>query len=280
MAKSSDNVFCAEFKKMMFDRLNCYGYDERFSLTGIELPVLDTLNVTDNSCPCMVRGISADYFSKLNDDIVNLEVRQSWDKRKFDSSGNFISNKDGTYATVHITVPKDSAVVRSRISIGVPNMVNINGVYRRYNQPDGFKYIDFEDIDGVRYFYYYIPKENIYKLNLCALVLTTSQLKRYYRGIKVALQNGTYMYLYVIDYNPRKQMSYRVASIKASPNFDMEIDSILNLWLNNLFIFNRDDTMIDSRSLAYDYMDGVCLEEDFVPYDKSYNGVDSEELIS
>ena len=267
MAKQPNKLFVQEFKQMMTDRFNMYGTDKRFLINNLPLPHIASLKL-DKENGAYVKGISEPYFDKLNKTVVNVEKRQAWTKKEYDQYGKVLM-RNGKPVLKDITIPMDSIVVSTTVNIELPNVKTIGVSKRKYVPSDGYLYVDYEIKNGVKVFYYAIPKVYVYKLNLCALILTKNTYRRAYKGYKIALQNGSYIYIYVIPYNPNRAVSYRLLGIKASPNFNNEIKTIVQWWQRQNVTFNYDLCMVENNNIAYSFIDGVVNVDDYKPYGDS-----------
>lgn len=277
MAKTVDEIFRRDFKKMMNERRNYYGSDARFYINNLPVPTIPSMSVLKNSKSVIVKGITEQYFSKLNGKVAYIFKRQSWEKRLYNSDGEFRKDENG-YMTQKITIPRDSIVIGSSINIGVPNTEMVGKIKRKYLPTEGYKYIDYQVINGKTIYFYYIPKSFVYELNLCAMIVSSTAHKRYYWGYKVALQNGTTAFLYVIPFNPRSQRNYRILSVKASTNFKKEFDLLFNHWQTMGASFNSKNLSEDDLRLCYEYMDGVCDADEYEPIGNVISNIDDIEI--
>ena len=271
MAKQPNKLFVQEFKQMMIDRFNMYGTDQRFLINNLPLPHIPSLKF-DKENGAYVKGITEPYFDKLNKSVVNVEKRQAWTKKEYDQHGKVLM-KDGKPVVKDVTIPMESVVVSSSVNIELPNVKVVGVSKQKYRPSDGFLYVDYEVKNGVKIFYYAIPKVYLYKLNLCALILTKNTYRRAYKGYKIALQNGTYIYMYIIPYNPNRAMSYRLLGVKASPNFSNEVKTIIQWWQKQNVSFNYNLCMVENVNIAYSFIDGVVNVDDYRPYEHNSMGV-------
>lgn len=272
---SYDRLFKQEFTQMVKERvyLQPWSTDQRFLINN--LPVPPGIINTEMAEGAYIRGIREPYFSDLNKTVVVLEKRQAWTKKEYDQHGNVLM-VDGRPKVKEITIPRESVVVSSKKNIHLPNTKVVGASAVRYEPADGFKYIDFERRkDDTVVYYYAIPKSFVYKLNLCSLVLTKNTRGRqsHYKGYRIVMQNGSYIYLYIIPYN-KNARACRVLSIKANPNFKDEIAAIINYWEVNGIIFNRSlCTIGDNSNLGYTFVDGDLNVDDFIPYTNSLSDI-------
>lgn len=277
-----DKLFCQEFRQMMVDRNSLIGNDPRFHLVELPMPVLrGMVSAEAGNSLAKVVGVKEKYFSSLNDCIVTVLKRSTYKKRQIDSNGSFLKDRDDNLVYTQVPVTHGSVAILSNKCIRLRNRVVENGVTKRYVPSTGFKYIDYMDLPegrGRRYIYI-IPKEYVYRLNTCALVLSQSSLRNYYKGYRLALQNGGYVYLYVVPSSKLRQASYRVLGIKLSPDFSVEIKSILNLWQSLGVIFDLNTTVVGVSNLGISALEGTLYMEDFRLTDKSLSDVSDEEEV-
>ena len=73
--------------------------------------------------------------------------------------------------------------------------------------------------------------ECVYPIELCGLVIALNKHRAYYKGCKVALTNGHYVYIYSIPYKYRENAGYVLIGAKSSPDFDKEMNQLLNYWM-------------------------------------------------
>lgn len=126
-------------------------------------------------------------------------------------------------------------------------------------------------------FYYEIPKDYVYELNLCALVISKDSRRKTYDGYKIALTNGTSIYLYVLPFTGR-QNTYRVLGLKTSPDFNSEITKIVQMWQQQGLSFDYDLCKLDNNNLGYTHIQGDCSISDYVAYDVSLANRGNEEF--
>lgn len=184
---------------------------------------------------CLIKGVTAPYFEKLNKSVVILQPRISYTKRITGNDGKFIEDTQGTPMTRDIDIPKGSRVVSSPISIHLQNyVVKENGRREFTDLPDGFGYIDYVEMPNkTRKFLYYIPREYIYPVQLNALVFSQSRLtSRYYWGRRYFFNRGVNSaYLYIAPYsNSILKPGNVVCNLKISDDFDQEIQSLEHFW--------------------------------------------------
>lgn len=244
--KTMDQVFAKEFKNMMDERRSMTGY---FNLADIPVPPLPSLLTNlGKGDVCLVKGIQEPFFEKLNNTEVQLVTIPVLMKRQVLSDGSFRVDKDGNYVLIPVQVKQGFVAVYSNNSIGLRNKVVVNGVERLHTATDGFKYVDFFELNGQRRYIYIIPENNVYPMNLCALVITPNKHKNYYKGCRLVLQNGHYLYLYVIPFKVgRETRGDRVLGVKPSPDFNKEVKVLLDFWMSIGVIFNLRVTALEHQ---------------------------------
>lgn len=244
--KTADQIFVKEFKDMMNGRRSMSGV---FNLVDIPVPNIPTLisNLGKGEV-CLVRGIKESFFDKLNDVEVQLVTTPILVKRQVLSDSSFRVDKNGDYVFTQVPVKQGFVAVHSNKSIGLRNRIEVNGVERKHTPTEGFRYVDFFELNGERRYIYLIPKENVYPLSLCALIITPNTHRNFYKGCKVALQNGHYLYLYVIPYKAGKETrGYRVLGVKPSTIFDVEVKKLLQYWMRISVIFDLNLTALENQ---------------------------------
>lgn len=229
--QSLDDMFVKEFSQMMAQRKAHTGI---MNLYDLPLPQDVQNGVVSQNERILIRGISDEYYGKLNDTEVILLSRPSLKRRKFDYKGEFIK-KDGNYVFEEVDVHSGNVAIVSSTKLGVP---------LKYKPKEDFTYVDViskEKDNGekdIRYIYI-IPKKYCYKLNQVALVLSLNKMRVYYNGIRLSLQNGHSVFIYTIPYKPTKsERSYRCIGTKTELDFSQELESIKNFWLENNILFD------------------------------------------
>ena len=239
---SNDDVFAAEFSVMMTYRKNNGGAtNPAYSIPNIQVPKLPTLIKTkERSLYAKVLNISELYYDKLNEQLVEVIKDRIIKYRKPLNDGSYQKDEDGKVKLFDYHVDADSFVVKTTVNIRKSNYVrNSNGEFEldrsgkkiRYTESKGFGYIDYEDVDGVRYFLYSVPKKYLYKANMTALVLSSHAHPSSYYGYKLAFVNGLYYYLCVIKYRrEQNDNTSRVLGIADKVDFKPEISELLTMW--------------------------------------------------
>lgn len=265
--QSLDEIFYKEFTNMMN---SLKGINGQCSLTDIALPPeAEGRFFIEKKQKVLIRGITEDYYNKLNESEVLLWGSSAMRRRKYDYKGEFITDKDGRYILQDVPCPNDCVGIISTQSIGVP---------AKYRSKDSCQYVDMvskRGADGkmMHRFVYIVPKKFCYQIKQTALVLSWNKLRRFYSGNMLSMQNGSYLYLYIVPYNPSSQVhSYRVLHCKTSVDYSAEISLLKNYWIENNIIFNPawcqlDDFFRGRENMAYLPLNGT--EDIYERFDES-----------
>lgn len=243
-----------------------------FNYVDIPLPELKTmLNGTPKGYMATVKGIKEPFFERLNGEEVQLVGRTTLKKRQVLSDGSFRKDSKENFVYTQIPVKHDCVAILSRRSVGLKRFVEVNGMKKEHKVSEGFRYVDYIETENGRKYIYIVPKTFVYRLSLCALVLTPNKHRVYYKGCKLALQNGNYIYLHVIPFKFRENLSYRVLGVKAGFDFDTEVNQILRFWTEIGVIFDPKLTALEGTvsgvtNLGIMDLEGTCSLEDYVPY--------------
>lgn len=264
-----NEVFYKEFTEMMNTRRASMGNNPKFQL--VELPIPEMKGVLTGNIGaslCLIKGIHEPFFESLNNEEVLLVGKTSLTKRQPSPEGGFRKDENGRIITLQIPVPHDCVAILSTKNIKMRRFLP-NG--EEYISSKGFKYVDYYDTSsGVRKFIYIVPRDYVYRLSTCALILTFNTHRAYYRRYKIALQNGNYVYMYVIPYKRSvENASYRILGVKAGYNFNSEVMSIIQLWMQlgvtfNLNITALSDTVKDVNNVGITEGIGPISEGDYV----------------
>lgn len=266
---SLDEIFAKEFKKMMGDLRATSGY---INLTDIPVPPeMTSLMKRSHSEMVAIYPLKEQYYSRLGNTMAIL-WKGALRRRKFDYKGEFMKDKSGNFIFEDVTCPSDCAAVVSTISIQVPY---------KYKPSENMSYVDMisrtlDDGTTETYFVYILPKKYLYKVNQTALVLSWNKLRVYYSGVQLAMQNGRYLYVYIIQHKPTRngQHNYRILMTKPSIDYDMELSMLNKYWLENNIIFNPAlcellEPVKGITNTALMELDGVI--EDYVRLDPNKN---------
>lgn len=230
--KNFDEMFYKEFQAMLLKRK---AMSSMFSLGQLEVPTSEHIGTVCNVTKGIVKGVTDEYYGKLNNSEVVILPRMNLTRKKVGSNGRPII-KENRVVTEEVDVPHSCVAIVSTQRLGVPF---------KYQSKEKFIYVDvIKDKKGVLNYIYIIPRKYCYKLNQVALVLSLNKMRAYYGGMSLALQNGVTVYLYTIPYKPKsngvsnQNRTYRILSTKTDVNFDKELNEILNLWGRNRYIFD------------------------------------------
>lgn len=267
-----DSIFNREFRDMMNGRKSL---NKAFNLVELPIPELTTMRVGPlTRALVLIKGVKEPFFDRLNNLEVELIPRTTLQKRKVMSDGKFRKDNEGKFVCIQVPVPMNCVAILTNKSIGLKNFVVENGVKKRHKVSEGFKYVDYRETKEGRKYIYIVPKSFVYRLNASALVIALNPHKAYYKGCKLALQNGNYVYLYVIPYKYRTNATYRVLGVKTGVSFDNEVKAILRYWSNIGVIFNPNLTKLEDNikgltNLGIMNLLGTCSIADYERYSVS-----------
>lgn len=196
-----ESNFKQEFVEMMRGRYNLALKNGTSAFSLEKFPVLSQ-PILPKGRVCLVRCIKEKFFERLNNTEVQLLLGKTvLPKRQVKSDGQFRKDAQGKYVTEQVLVPSGSVPVVSGLSIGLKRFVVTDGVKREWKVPKGFKYVDYFEQNGKRWYIYILPKGYVYRVNMNALIVSYNKLRTYYHGARLAMQNGTYLYLFVAPYS-------------------------------------------------------------------------------
>jgi hypothetical protein len=233
MAKTMEEHFLADLKKTVRDRLNYYNY----TLSDIPRPsfqndvgILGYKNIfaVVNKKGCVLASV------------LKLPGRDFTKKLYLPNGKPFLDMK-GNHKTEKIKIEADNVLCASASSITVVNSKNYLG--KRKTKL------------GLLYFYSF-PKRILYRSYFTALYISTSKIQNYFSGQQVILTTGNKIYIQVAPfkasdvYKDKQTLTRQLVCIKRGFNYDDEIQTIINFWLNTGIIFHP-GFFIDSESFNY-----------------------------
>ena len=185
MENNMDYNFYNEFRDMMNGRRG-FNVTKGYRLMDLPLPSLNSFfKGTPKNKLALVRGIREEFFELLNNEEVQLLGKTELKKRQVLSDGSFWLDDNGKYMYNVVHVKRDSVAILSSRSIGLKRFKEENGVRREHKPSDGFTYVDYVEQNKSRRYIYTIPKDYVYKLKLCALILTPNKHRTFYKGYKL-----------------------------------------------------------------------------------------------
>lgn len=264
MAYTFDAVFVKEFDMMVRELTAVRTAD----IVSIPTPDSFSLSKMDTSFEQVtIKGIEIEYYSKLNGTVAYLLSRPKLVRKKFNSNGDYVKDKDGNYFTEDVVVHKDCIAILSKVKIGVPNKF----------KTEGYEYVDLYVADNGKtkelYYIYIIPRSVAYKLNLCALCLSLDRPKKIYGGCQVYLYSGHKVYLYIAPYKISSvTRNYRVFTVKPSIDLTKEYKELLTFWGENGIIFNIEylwlsEVIGDRDNAGYTILNNTL--DEYVCYDEN-----------
>lgn len=250
--QNSDYVFYREFVEMMNGRRACM--QQGFKYVDLPLPELSTMiNGAPKRRQVFISNkennkITERFYEALNGTQAELVGKTTLLKRQFLSDGSFRKDANGNYVYSQIPVKHECVAILSPVNIGLKRFeFDKKGRKKDIKIDELYRYVDFvEGKDKKRRYIYIIPKKHVYNLNMTALIITPNKHRNFYKGSKIALQNGNYIYLYIIPYKYSNNLSYRVLGVKPSVNFDNEVKQILTSWMGMGVMFNLNTTMLNN----------------------------------
>ena len=182
-------------------------------------------------------------------------------------------DNNGEYMTEAVKVENGFVGVYSLVNIKLPNRVERNGVKRDYKPTKGYNFIHSVETEMGTKYLYTVPMEVVYPLDLCALVISLNKHKAYYKGCKIALTTGHYVYIYSIPYKYRENSGYKLIGAKPNPDFDKEMDELLKYWVNENILFDLKLTELQgnfdgNKNLGYQHLPGTRAYGDYVKTNK------------
>lgn len=278
----SDKVLYAEFKRMLFDRR---AVSQNVPLASLPIPSEVKMSSSQLKRRSVTfKNIREPFFDALNKTNAFLMGRSQLQKRSYLSDGTFQKDANGKEVSTPVPVPQGSLAIVSPINIKLPNVVNGH----RHTPSQGFFYVDFKETPNGRLYIYIIPRDYIYELNLCSLVISTNRKRVFYKGTRVALQNGAFVYIYVTPYRYTTQADTLILNVKNSVDFDVEVRSLIAFWQSKGVIFNLalcalEDHIQGHSNLAMTMLDPTVVFDDFSPVGRHLltqdNSVDDDDLL-
>lgn len=284
---NSESIFVREFNTMMNERKS---QNSNFSITDIPYPKMNLITSEDfvmGGKWGYVKNISEPYFSDLNKSEVEIIKGRSFEKKiaYFDSTGKvqYKTDKNGAYVTNTVNVEKGFVAVYSSVNIHLPNKIERNGVKKDYKATFGYNFIEYVNTPKGKRYLYTIPMEYVYPVELCGLVIALNKHRAYYKGCKVALTNGHYVYIYSIPYKYRENQGYVLIGAKSNPNFDEEMNRLLDYWMQKGILFDLNMTALQeqikgSMNIGIQDIPGTCLPSEYHMISSSLNDNDLENL--
>lgn len=283
MTEENARLFRKEFKAMCEFRQNYLRTIRKFALENLPLPKnMHDIDISNQKPEyAEIRGITEKYFDCLN----GVRVHVYSDKTKMarprvQSDGTVMRDTAGNVVLTTIEVPKGSLVVSTDKKVVIPNLIeDTQGVKKKYKPANsGFMYItmtNHKQADGnvTRQYYYAIPKEYLYNLNYCCLVVSVKprQAHACYSSLRVLLQNGCYVYLSVMPLNKisRRVDEQRIVYQALSCDMEKQIRYLCDFWAQMpvvkypngyklTYAFPRLETTIDCNG------ESICLSETMV----------------
>lgn len=224
--------FIREFKQMCEYRAEHMRGNRRFSVEN--LPLLQgmaDMALTKKDDMAEVCKVTEEYFKDLNGTCVHVYPDKSEFLRpRVGSDGKVMRDNSGAVVVKKFEVPKGSLLVATPKKVVIPNTAVV--------QNKGFMYATMstsKNADGtvVKQYYYTIPKEYLYPLNYCALVISSNprRANSFYYSLKVLLQNGCAVYLSVMPISKiAKAQEQRIVYKALKCDMHREIRQLVDMW--------------------------------------------------
>lgn len=269
---NADKLFIKEFKTMLDQRSRESGAFEKFRIhnlpvpTTVKKPNIKIVNV-------FINEISEEYFERLNGSTAQLIPNTvALTKRKTLPDGTF-KKSDGSFVYQNIPVPRDCVAIASPVMIGIKKFAVKNGVRVEHKPSAGFMYVDFVDSSAGRRYIYILPKRYVFRYNLCCLALSEYKPKNYYKGCKLMLQNGAFVYLTVRPFRNsfvEGTAPVRVLAYGATTNFNADVQNLFNMWLKIGATFETSTMQVKDEygmltNLVYEDLVPSLVESLFAP---------------
>lgn len=280
MTAENTRMFRKEFKAMCEYRQQYLRNVRKFALMNLPLPA-NMQDIDISNCKAEyaeIKGVTEEFFKELN----GVRVHVYPDKTKMvrprvQSDGTVMRDTTGAVVLSTIEVPKGSLLVATNKKVVIPSFVqDTQGVKVKYKPKDsGFMYITVSGVkqdDGsvLRQYYYAIPKQYLYELNYCGLVLSLHprRVQTFYYSVRLMLQNGCCIYASVMPLNKisRAVEEQRIVYKALSCDMQKVIRYLFDFWAAQpvvtypngyklTYAFPRMETTIDVEG------ETVCLSE-------------------
>ena len=223
--------FKREFMQMCEQRAEKLRDNRRFSIENLPLlPGMSDIVLNKKEDMVEINNVTEEYFKELNGTCVYVYPdKTEYLRPRVGSDGKVLHDKSGAVIVKKFEVPQGSLLVATTKKVVIPNTTQQN---------KGFQYATMgtsKKPDGtvIKQYYYTIPKENLYSLNYCALVLSSNprRANSYYYSIRVLLQNGCAVYLSVMPISKiAKSQEQRIIYKALKCDMQREIRQLLNMW--------------------------------------------------
>lgn len=246
-----DELFFKEFKALLNNRLARYGNNKYFYLPNLKVCDLDLKKAKSY---VYMEDIEEPFYLNLNYREDREESSEYYNEdlimRYVDRTGQYMKDDKGQVLTKKIILPKDCVAIKTNINIKLRNTYEVDGQVEKYIGKKEYQYVDYTTEGGKKYYIYVVPKEKVKEKNLVALIITTEPKHKYYQGYKVVLQNGVWIYLYVLPYSDNMRNKYansnkvRLLGVTTQTDMKQSINKLLNFWEKNAIIFPRSATYL------------------------------------
>jgi hypothetical protein len=204
-----------------------------------------------------LRGISDEYYGKLNKTEAVLVGKTQLKRHKFNAKGEYLKDQTGKDIFEDVPVPHDCVAVVSEVKLGVP---------LKYKSEKNFDFVTVTKFNNKAGFVYIIPKKYCVHLNKVALILSANRLRSYYYGLEIMLQNGHTLYLHVVPFRGNNQdKGQRVLCVKSVNNFSAELKTLIEWWVTKRVIYPMKLTALAEsvngvNNVAYRELGNTCAD--------------------
>lgn len=206
-----------------------------------ELVLPDLNNFIDQA---QVQYCTEEYFDKLNNNIITFAPPGAMEYVR-DRHGNIIESKP-------LKGKSKSLIVESTISLGLPY---------KYTYPDGYGYFGYRDAtlqevygmggeQSIRLFRYLIPRDNLYRVNQTALVISTRKL-RCYDGRSYSTWDNGVIYCCIVPYTARRTYTNtKILAVGRGLDYSALVSELEYLWIQSGIIADPSMAFIEDDNLV------------------------------
>jgi len=240
--KDINKIFKRDFENMMYKKQYMTINSRRgypFTLQEVPIPIKIGKSLEEVENEVYIRGLTEPYFDKLNETEAVILDDSEFKKYFYNEDGSLYRSKiDGKLKYDIIKLKPGFVGIKSPVNIELKPEIEIMGKLRPYTPSSGFHFINYEKVGNEKRYIYIVPRENLHKMNYCALVLSFTKINRYY-GYKLAFTNGYYIYLLVVPLrNAKRNSNAHIIGIKPDVDFTNEINTLLEFWVANGYTFH------------------------------------------
>lgn len=259
-----NQLFVKDFKKMMTIRAS--------SGLNVNLQMLSNgQEYRVNKNMGYIKGIKEPFYERLNKSKCTIIYKTKVGKPQVKADGTYRLDEEGKEVVDHIPVPREAVLICTTVNIMLRKKTQDGA---DYEEKENFRYIRYVDKiekgERTRYFYYIVPREHVYKVNLTALIITKNRRKNYYNGLRVALVDGSYAYLYTVPHKGVREDTF-VIYTEATTDYSSLLLQVANSWVQQGYAFDYVSCQVElpdkgEINVAYQVLAPTLFHEDYVPY--------------